>query len=179
MVKFNHKQVVITAALGCLTIWLFRLDLNNDRNDIQSRNLESIVLPTIEQNAAWQSDDLEKRLVVFFPRKKTPDVIKVETPTIVVPVKPTPKPVDKTLRPMFSLLDKDHQVGLVAIIQESDDKFAILKKINFVSRETENIKVKEATEFSGFTLLINSQTQIQLNNQNKEIVLNLFKPRNS
>ena len=80
---------------------------------------------------------------------------------------------------MFSLLDSDHQVGLIAIIQESDEKFAILQKINFATSLTENVKVKDANEFSGFTLSISSQTQIQLNNSDKEIVLNLFKPRNS
>lgn len=177
--KFNHKQIIISTAFGCLIIWFFRLDLGDDRNERQARSLESIILPTIQQNVKWTSDDLEKRLTVFVPRKQTVEIVKAQNVVKAVQTKPAAKAVDKTLKPMFSLLDEEHQVGLLAIIQQNEEKFAVLQKINFVSRQSDNIKVKNNTVFSGFTLSIHSQTEIHLSNSNKEIVLNLFKPRNS
>lgn len=177
--KFNHKQVVVTTALGCLIIWFLRLDLGNDENQSKSRTLEALVLPKVGQSVAWQPDKLAERLVAFLPRKETVKVDKTPAPSAVVASVPTPKPIDKTLKPRFSMLDDNHQVGLLAIIEEKEVRFAILQKINFVDSQTNNIKVKNNTEFSGFTLTINSQTEILLSNPNRQIALNLFKPRNS
>ena len=179
MALVNLKQVALMALLGMFFIWILRLDSGANNSDGKTRELAAIDLPVVANKDGWQGDKLRERLTVFAPPNKPPPKAEKVVATTPKPTVPKPKPIDKTLKPMFSQLDEDHQVGLLAIVQDNDGKFAILQKINFASKETENIKVKDTALFSGFNLGINSQTQVVLKNANREILLNLFNPRNT
>lgn len=186
MITINTKQLSICTLLGCFLIWLFRLDFAGDNGASRVTGLAPLQLPEIVVVPTWEPSFLEKRLIAFMPRK-IPEVtdsnatesLHAEVSKKVSVPKPPSEPVVKTINPMFSQLDDNHQVGLLAIVQENDNRFAILQRVNFASSEVENIKVKDNSTFYGLTLAINSQTQIVLRNADREILLHLFKPRNT
>lgn len=181
MPTIKLKQFFYVTLIFCFFIWLIRLGDGNEPNAPDAKGLAPLTLPNIKNQQIWDPQALNERLVVFTPAIKTQVDTAKNNEKSVQQAKPVqkPKPIDKTIKPMFSLLDENHQVGLLAIIQDSHQKYAILQKINFQSKATENVKVAENSEFNGLKVSINSQTQVNLSNQDKNIFLNLFKPRNT
>lgn len=178
---FNITQVVSTLLLGLIVIWFVRDEQGDNMESNNSGKIEALDLPEFSQPFTWKNDNLRSRMLAFVPSKEIVEAdvrAKEDIKKALEPVSP-PEPVDKTLKPMYSMLDVEHQVGLLAIIQQDNHKYAILQKINFASQISTKAKIRENETFEGLTLSIRSQTQVVLKNTEREIQLNLFKSRNT
>lgn len=175
-------QVGGATLLGLLLVMFMRVDKRDDLGEVESRTINPITLPSLSQNSNWNAGELINSLLVIMPKPKTPSAEELARQKAELESQVAVKPevvVDKTVKPMFSLLDDDHQIGLLAVVQENQQKFAVLQVINFESKESKTVKLLESNTFQNLTLRINSQTQVELNRSDKNIILNLFKPRNT
>lgn len=184
MPTFNIKQVIVVTLLSMIFIWVLRLGSAGDDGASVERNLAPLELAEVTQKASWEAKDLRERLLVFVPAKKRPSAAEQQAAARAAQLAAqqaaaaAPPPIDKTVKPMFSQLDDDHQVGLIAIIDSDANTYAVLQKINFASKQNQNIKLGQAESFEGWTVSIESQTRVVLHKSERKIYLNLFKPGN-
>lgn len=179
MANLKLRQIMFSALIFVLIIWILREDEDLTAKDTETRELPPFEYPVASGSKAWNGNQLHERMLVMFPKPS----VEVSEPESDVPVQEeqvqiVPEPVvDKTLKPMFSQLDEEHQVGLLAIVQQEQQRFAILQKVNFATKQATSVKVLDGGGIGQFTLTINSQSQVQLVSEQNQILLNLFKAR--
>lgn len=179
----NYKQLAITTLIGLLLVFSIHESGTEMSSESQSALPEPLALQPIEVRKSWSAEQLSARLLAIAPKPPSQDEIAKQqaeaAKQAALAAKESP-PVDKTLKPMFSQLDNEHQIGLLAIVQENQNKFAVLQVINFATSKTKTLKLATGEQYKHFTLNITSQTQVALSDtQGKNIILNLFKPRNT
>lgn len=179
----NYKQLAIATLIGLLLVFLIHENGAEIPSQSQSALPEALALKPIQIRESWSAEQLSARLLVIAPKPPTRDEIaqqQAEAARQAAQAVKAPPIIDKTLKPMFSQLDDEHQIGLLAIVQENQNKFAVLQVINFASREANTLKLPVGEQYKHLTLSITSQTQVTLSDaQGNNIILNLFKPRNT
>lgn len=186
MQKLKPLQIAVMTLLSMVIIFLLRTGGDGDSGYSVVRELPPLVWAEQKETVNWNPKPLRERLLVFVPEKKGPTLAEQQAAqraaelarkaAIIEAAKPPP--VDKTIKPMFSQLDDDHQVGLMAVIESDAVRTVVLQRINFASKENQNIKLQDAGTFDGWTVTVESQTRVVLNKSERKIYLNLFKPGN-
>ncbi|WP_088331535.1 hypothetical protein [Lacimicrobium sp. SS2-24] len=82
--------------------------------------------------------------------------------------------VDKTLKPRFQQIDDNYQVGLTGLFDDSRP-FAVLERINFVSKQSEYVRLNIGERIGKYELLSITETSATLVSENDRITLRLFK----
>ncbi|BDX07687.1 hypothetical protein [Planctobacterium marinum] len=182
----NYKQMALATLIGLLLVFLIHENGAEIPSESQSALPEALALQPIEIRESWSAEQLSERLLAIAPKPPSQDEIAkqqaeaAKQAALAAEAAKAPPPVDKTLKPMFSRLDDEHQIGLLAIVQENQNKFAVLQVINFASRKANTLKLAAGEQYKHLTLSITSQTQVALSDtQGNNIILNLFKPRNT
>lgn len=184
MPTFNIKQAIVVTLLSMIFIWVLRLGSGEGDGANVERELAPLELAAVASKTPWEAKNLRERLLVFVPEKKRPGAAEKEAAARAAQLAAqqqaavAPPPIDKTIKPMFSKFDEDHQVGLIAIIDNDAAIYAVLQKINFATKQNQNIKLGQAESFEGWTVTIESQTRVVLHKSERKIYLNLFKPGN-
>ncbi|MBE1302110.1 MAG: hypothetical protein GJ680_19660 [Alteromonadaceae bacterium] len=178
----HHLQLSLSTIITLILIFITRSNLQVDDTFSKVQDITNVELPELKIRPSWPSQELEKRLLVFVNRPekvKEVDVAEKASTADGKAVISEVKAVDKTVKPMFSVLDDDHQVGLLAIMQKNNEKYAVLQKIHFASRSSENTRVKDKQAYAGAKVSIENQSTVVLDFPDRKIKLHLFKPRNS
>lgn len=182
----NYKQMAVATLIGLLLVSLIRESSSEATSQSGSALPDELVLQPVQVRAPWPAEQLSARLLAIAPKPPGQDEIAKQQAEaarqaeLAAEAAKGPPVVDRTLKPMFSQLDNEHQVGLFAIVQESQNKFAVLQVINFASGEANTVKLAVGEQYKNLTLRITSQTQVALSDaQGNNIILNLFKPRNT